>query len=57
MKFRRFYFMTDFDWFCVFPTIILCKNEQIYMDKNFRFSIHWLGWHISWLWVAEKGAE
>jgi len=54
MQFKRFQFMTDWEWLVLIPTIQLIRNEQIYMDKNFRVSLHWLGWHLSWLWVERR---
>lgn len=57
MKFRRFDFMTAWDWVAIIPTIILVWNEQIYCNKNFRVSIHWLGWHIAWQWMETEEWE
>ena len=53
MKFIQFQFMRAWDWIVIIPTIILSTNNLQYRSKNFRLSIHWLGWHLSWLWLEK----
>ena len=57
MRFRRFEFMKAWDWIAIIPTVILTWNEQLYWNKNFRLSIHWLGWHLSWQWIEDEEEE
>lgn len=54
MKFKRFYRLSDWSWFFLIPEVIFRSDEPNYCPKHtFRVSIHWLGWHISWLWIKE----
>ena len=55
MKLDTFRYIKDWEYFFVLPTIVFTINERIYYEKNIRVSIHWLGWHFSWL-FREKGA-
>ena len=57
MKFTRFQFMRAWDWIVIIPTIILSINELNYRPKNFRLSVHWLGWHLSWQWIEMESEE
>lgn len=54
MKFYRFQYITNWEYFFIVPTISLTKNDLIYMNKNFRVAFHWLGWHMSWLWMHRE---
>ena len=54
MIFKRFQFKTDWEWLVITPSVILVKNGYSFHDKNFRLSVHWLGWHLSWLWIAKE---
>lgn len=54
MKFKHFYFQIVWCWFVVIPTIIVMKDEQIYMNKNFSIQLHWLGFHLKWFWIKEN---
>ena len=54
MRFKKFEFMDDWRWLFVIPTIAINKNEPIYAKKNFRFSMHWLGWHFSLQWMEDE---
>lgn len=55
MKFKGFRFEHYWNFFVVFPTIIIFANEQRYFSNNLSIQIHWLGFHLRWLW--EKGNE
>lgn len=54
MKFVQFEFIPDWGWFYPIPTICFVKDEKVYYLRNFRISIHWLGWHASWVWLGER---
>ena len=52
MKFIRFQFKIAWDMIVIIPTVTLTINELYYgYLKNVRLSVHWLGWHLSWLWL------
>ena len=55
MKFRFYDGFTDWKWLYIIPTVNLIWNEPMYTVKTFRVSIHWLGWHLSWLWIGIDG--
>lgn len=57
MEFKRFYFQIIWEWFFIFPTIVICKDEQHYYDKNFSIQIHWLCFHLKWFWIKGMSAE
>ena len=54
MQFNKFQFMKAWDWIAIIPTIIISINELVYQKKNFRVSLHWLGWHLSWQWIERR---
>ena len=53
MKFTRFKFEKEWDWFFILPSINLFINDMRIRDKNIRLCVDWLGWHFMWLWVDE----
>lgn len=53
MKFSYFRILTDWKWIYVIPTVEVRIDEMIYADKNFRIAVHFLGWHLYWLWREE----
>jgi len=53
-KFRQFQHISDWEWLAFVPTVILTKNEMMYRNPNFRLQFHFLGWHFSWQWMAER---
>ena len=58
MKFRKFYYITDWEWFFIIPTIEIVKNEPQYFDKNFSIKFHCFGFHFKWFFIKEgKEAE
>lgn len=57
MKFRGYLFMKNWEVLFIIPTIQLIKNDLVYMSKNFRVALHWLGWHMSWLWIERSQNE
>ena len=50
----KFQFSRYKDWIYILPTIVLVRNEPMYYAKNFAIQIHWLGFHIRWLWVDKE---
>lgn len=55
MKYRKFNYIKDFDWFYIIPSLVITKDEAQYISKNFSIQIHWLGFHIMWFWM--RGEE
>ena len=53
MKFKRFWFMNDWTWIFIIPTITFIKDEVIYCRKNCGITFDWLGWHFKWQWMTE----
>ena len=53
MKFSHFEILTDWKWIYVIPTVEVRINEMIYTAKSLRITVHFLGWHLFWLWWEE----
>ena len=53
-KFRAYQYISDWAWLVFVPTVILFKNEAMFRNENFRLQFHFLGWHFSWMWIAES---
>lgn len=53
-KFNGFRTLTDWKWFFVLPAVIININEPIFCVLTTRISLHWLGWHCSWLWIEKE---
>ena len=52
MKFDGYRFVIDWTWLYFIPSIVLTVNEPLYCYHNFNISVHWLGFHIRWSWMA-----
>ena len=53
MKLINFKNKTDCNWVVIIPTITLFFNDPIYIRKNFAIELHWLVFHIRWLFERE----
>lgn len=51
MRFQGFSYVIDWSWLVIIPTVAIIFNEPVYMEKNFRISFHWLGWHCRFAWI------
>lgn len=53
MKLHKFEVDT-FKRFYLLPTIILDKNNAIYGVDNFTIEIHFICFHVRWLWLRKE---
>ena len=53
MKFYKCEHYIGRHWFYILPTIVISDDAR-YRGKAIRLEIHWLSFHISWLWVDER---
>lgn len=54
MKFDKFTYITDWEWFFIFPCIVTIKDEAYLCCKNFTIGFHFLGWHFRWRWLERE---
>ena len=54
IKFKNFMFYTAWDWLFIFPSVIIEKDNVMFSRHNFSIQIHFLGFHMRWLWWWEK---
>ena len=54
MKFSKFQKCITWNYVFIIPSIVISRNEPMYYAMNFAIEIHWLWFHIRWLWVDEE---
>lgn len=54
MKFIKFNRYIMWKFFFIIPAILISINEPMDIKPNLHISIHWLGFHASWLWRKEQ---
>lgn len=57
MKFDRYTFMSDWEWFFLLPTIAVIRRDRVLAVDNVSITIHWLGWHFRWRWIEKEGGN